>query len=406
MLKLSRKDKMNKINEILNRGVEEVYIKKELEAALKSEKKLRIYYGVDPSGVEIHLGHAICLRKLQYLQQLGHKIIFLIGDFTGMIGDPTDKSAIRQPLTREQVLTNAKTYKEQIKSFLDFSGKNPAEIRFNSEWNDNLTFRNIIELSGRFTVQQLLERDMFQQRLSNNKPIGLHEFLYPLVQGYDAVMLEADLQIGGTDQIFNMLQGRGLMKSLKNKTQMVLAVSLLEGVDGRKMSKSFGNFIAINDLPNEMYGKAMSIKDELIIRYFSLCTELAEKEIEKLQDQLDDGQNPRKIKAKLAYELVRLYHDEPAAKAAELNFDKTFVKKEIPDEIAEILILDKNWPLADLMVYTKIATSKSDAKRLIDQGGVRVDGAVIGDRAEVIRPINGTVIQAGKRKFVRLKLDR
>lgn len=397
---------MEKINEVLSRGVEEIYVKSELEKALKSEKKLRVYYGVDPSGAEIHLGHAVCLRKLQYLQELGHKIIFLIGDFTGMIGDPTDKSAVRQPLTRDEVLENAKNYKKQVSRFLKFSGKNAAEIRFNSEWNDSLSFKDLIELSANFTVQQLLERDMYQLRLSQKKPIGLHEFLYPVVQGYDAFILDADLQVGGTDQTFNMLQGRNLMRSLKNKTQMVMTIKLLEGSDGRKMSKSFNNVIAVEDIPSEMYGKAMSIKDELIIQYFELGTELSMTEIAKLQKELDLGKNPRSIKAKLAYELVKIYHNEKEAQRAETIFNQTFVKKEIPDEIEEIKVIDKNWVLAELMLFVRIVNSKSEARRLIDQGGVRVDRAVIGDREEIIRPTDGMVIQAGRRKFVRIKLDR
>ena len=397
---------MEKITEVLSRSVEEIYVKSELEKALKSEKKLRIYYGVDPSGAEIHLGHAVCLRKLQHLQELGHKIIFLIGDFTGMIGDPTDKSAVRQPLTREKVLENAKTYKKQVSRFLNFGGKNAAEIRFNSEWNDKLTFKDLIELSANFTVQQLLERDMYQLRLSQNKPISLHEFLYPVVQGYDAVILDADLQVGGTDQTFNMLQGRSLIRSLKNKTQMVMTIKLLEGSDGRKMSKSFNNIIAVDELPNEMYGKAMSIKDELIIQYFELGTELSMLEIAKLRKELDSGKNPRSIKAKLAYELVKIYHNEKEAKRAESIFDQTFVKKEIPEEIEEVQIMDKNWELAELMLFVKLVNSKSEARRLIDQGGVKVDGAVIGDREEIVRPTDGMVVQTGRRKFVRIKLDR
>lgn len=397
---------MDKVEEILTRGVEAIYIKSELEKALKSSKKLKIYYGVDPSGAEIHLGHAVCLRKLQHLQGLGHKIIFLIGDFTGMIGDPTDRSAVRQPLTREQVLENAKTYKKQVSRFLKFDGANPAEIRFNSEWNDKLSFKDLIELSSRFTVQQLLERDMFQKRLSQKKPIGLHEFLYPLIQGYDAVMLGADMQIGGTDQTFNMLQGRSLMKSMKNKTQMVMTIKLLEGSDGRKMSKSFGNVIAIDDQPNEMYGKTMSIKDGLIVEYLELGTELPMKEIKKHEKDLVSGKNPRNIKAKLAYELVKLYHGGKEAEKAAENFEKTFVKNEIPDEIDEVLVIDKNWPVADLLYFTGMVASKSEARRLIDQGGVRVDNAIIGDREAVIRPDNGMIVQVGKRKFIRVKLDK
>lgn len=397
--------------DLLTRGVEDLIVKKELEDALRSGKKLRIYYGVDPSGPVIHLGHAVHLRKLKKFQELGHKIIFLIGDFTGMIGDPTDRTAVRQPLTREEVLQNAKTYKEQVARFLDFEGKNPVEVRFNSEWNDKLSFKDVIELSSRFTVQQLLERDMFQKRMSDQKPISLHEFLYPVVQGYDAVMLEADMQLGGTDQLFNMLQGRNLMKSMHGKNQMVMTLRLLEGTDGRKMSKSFNNIVAINDVPSEMYGKLMSIKDELIIPYFELTTELAEKEIVKIRKELEKGLNPRDAKARLATEIVTLYHGARAAAMAEEDFKKRFVKKEIPDEIQEVEIkkclaeIDgvKAAKLADALVEIEFVSSKSEARRLIDQGGVKVDSAVIGDREAIIEPYTGMVIQVGKRKFARIK---
>jgi len=394
---------MKEFEELLTRGVSEVFVRAELEKALKVGKPLRIYYGVDPSGPMIHLGHAVHLRKLAELQKLGHKIIFLIGDFTGMIGDPTDRNAVRQPLTREQVLENAKTYQRQVEKFLDFGGKNPVEVRFNSEWNDVLTFKDLIELSSRFTVQQLLERDMYQKRLTEQKPIGLHEFLYPVVQGYDAVMLDADVQIGGTDQTFNMLQGRQLMRSLKDKLQMVMTLTLLEGTDGRKMSKSFNNVIAIEDAPNDMFGKVMSLKDELIVQYFTLATDLPLSEVGKIEKQLKEGLNPRDAKVQLGKEIVGLYHGEKAAEAAYAAFQQVFVKNEIPDDIAEVEVMEKNWPLAELLHQTGLVTSRSEGRRMIEQGGVRVDGAVIGDREATLRPKSGTVIQVGKRKFIKIK---
>jgi tyrosyl-tRNA synthetase len=320
-----------------------------------------------------------------------------------MIGDPTDRTAVRQPLTREQVLENAKTYKKQIEKFLELKGKNPVEIRFNSEWNDKLNFKDIIELSARFTVQQLLERDMFKKRMAEQKPISLHEFLYPVVQGYDAVMLDADMQVGGTDQTFNMLQGRQLMKSLKNKIQMVMTFKILEGTDGRKMSKSFNNVIAITDEPNDMYGKVMSVKDELILQYFELATDVPMAEVKKIAAELESGKNPRDLKARLAAEIVNLYYGEEAAKKAAENFQKTVVMKEIPEEIPEVKLEKKTMPLVDIIVAQKLAPSKSEARRLIEQGGVRVDGAVIGDRDAVIDPISGMIIQVGKRKFIKVK---
>lgn len=391
------------IKDILERGVDEVIVKSELEKALKSGKKLRIYYGVDPSGPVIHLGHAVHLRKLAKLQQLGNKIVFLIGDFTGMIGDPTDKDAMRKPLTRKEVLANAKTYKKQVSKFLKFFGKNAAEIKFNSSWNDKLKFSDVIELSGKFTVQQLLERDMFQKRISDQKPIGLHEFLYPVVQGYDAVMLDADMQIGGTDQLFNMLQGRQLLKSLKGKTHTVMTLKLLEGTDGRKMSKSFNNVIAMEDEPEEMYGKVMSIKDELIVQYYEIATELPMSEVKQVEKDLKKGTNPRDLKARLALEIVTIYHGEKAAQKAADAFQQKFVKKETPDEMVEVEYDKGVTPIADILVELKLTTSKSEARRLVEQGGVKVDGAVIGDREAVIDPYPGMVIQVGKRKFVRVK---
>lgn len=396
--------KQEKINNILIRGVEEVITKSELEKALKSDKKLRIYYGVDPSGPQIHLGHAVALNKLAKLQEMGHKIIFLIGDFTGMIGDPTDRNAVRQPLTRKEVLENAKTYKKQVAKFLDFGGKNPVEVRFNSEWNDKLSFKDVIELAGKFTVQQLLERDMFQKRISDKKPISLHEFLYPVVQGYDAVMLDADMQVGGSDQLFNMIQGRNLMKSFKNKTQMVMTFRLLEGTDGRKMSKSFNNVIAITDEPNDMFGKVMSVKDELIVQYLTLTTDLPIKEVDKYEKAMQAGRmNPRDVKAILAFEIVKRYHGEKAAKKAAIDFEQKFVKKEIPDDIPTVELPYKVDSLANILVDTNLAQSKSEARRLLEQGGVKVDGVVIGDREAVIEPVKGMIIQVGKRKFIKVK---
>jgi tyrosyl-tRNA synthetase len=402
-MKTEKQAKKEIIKDILERGVEEIITKKEFEAALNVEKSLRIYYGVDPSGAQIHLGHAVNLWKLSLLQELGHKIIFLIGDFTGMIGDPTDREAVRQPLTREEVLKNAETYKTQVARFLNFSGKNAAEIRFNSEWNDKLNFKDIIELSSRFTVQQLLERDMFKKRLAAQKPISMHEFLYPVIQGYDAFMLDADAQMGGTDQLFNMLQGRQLIRALKNKVQSVITVKLLVGTDGRKMSKSFGNVVAINDSPKEMYGKIMAIQDELIVDYYTLGTKVPLKEIAKVQTKLNSGVNPRDIKAELAYEIVSLYYSPKEARVAADGFDALFVKKEIPDDIKVVAMPGAPILVTEILAINALTSSKSEAKRLIEQGGVKVDGAVIGDIMAEICPVSGQIIQVGKRKFIKIK---
>lgn len=389
---------MDKIDEIL-RGAGEVFTKMELEGALASKKKLRIYYGVDPSGAVIHLGHAVILSKLQILQQLGHKIIFLIGDFTGMIGDPTDRSAIRQPLTRKEVLENAKTYKKQVSKFLDFTGMNAAEIRFNSEWNDKLKFKDIIELSGKFTVQQFLERDMFEKRVVEGKPIGLHEFLYPLIQGNDAVELDANMQVGGTDQTFNMLQGRYLMRALKKKQQMVLTYQLLVGTDGRKMSKSYNNDIAIGAEPNDMFGKVMSLRDDLIRQYFVLATKVPLPEVDKI---ISENLNPRDQKFILAEEITKLYHGEKKASAAKEAFISQFSKGELPQGMVEIKIKPDTYDVVELLVQNELATSKSEARRLMEQGGVKVNQQTY--KEKVLEKIDGQeiVLQAGKRKFIKL----
>jgi len=388
------------VENLLNRNVEEILIKKELESLLKEGKKLTVYYGVDPSGPVIHLGHAVVLRKLRQFQDLGHRVIFLVGDFTGMIGDPTDKGAARQPLTREQVLENAKTYKEQLEKIIEFKGKNPAEFRFNSEWNDKLNFREIIQLSHYFTVQQLLERDMFQERIKKEKPIHLHEFLYPLIQGYDAVVLEADVQVAGTDQTFNMLAGRHLNKVLKNKTNIVLSCPLLEGTDGRKMSKSFGNVIGVTDPANDMFGKMMSIKDELIVRYFELCTNRTNEEIKEIAKKLEGGENPRDLKFELAKDIVTIYHSEKAAEKAGQEFEKILKKKEKTTEMPKASF-KKGDKLVDVLVESKTVSSKSDARRLIQQNGVK-------DNDETVTDIDYTLdkgkhtVQVGKRRFIEL----
>lgn len=390
------------IKELLTRGVEEIITKNELDKALKSKKKLRIYIGVDPSGPVIHLGHAVALRKLQKFQKLGHKIIFLIGDFTGMIGDPTDRLSERQPLTRSEVLENAKTYKEQVSKILDFTGKNSAEIKFNSEWNDKLKFEDILKLSANFTVQRMQERDMFEKRLKEGRPIGLHEFLYPLIQGYDAVSLDADMQVGGTDQTFNMLAGRQLIKALKNKTQIVFIIPLLEGTDGRKMSKSYNNIIGITEPPGDMFGKIMSLKDELMIQYFTLATDVSLAEIRKIKKKLEDGKNPRDVKLKLASEIVKMYHSEKEAKFAQKEFEKVFSKREIPEDMPCFKIVKKPVKLAELLTGFKMVSSKTDARRLIEQGAVDVDGTAIFDREEELTPHKGMIIKVGKRKWAKI----
>lgn len=390
-----------KINELLTRGVEDIIRKEELEKALKSGKKLKIYLGVDPSSPTVHLGHAVVLRKLRDFQKLGHQIFFLIGDFTGQVGDPSGQDNQRQILSHKQVLENAKTYKAQIAKTLDFK-KNSPQIKYNSKWLKKLSFTDISQLASHFTVQQMLERDMFANRYKKGKPISLVEFLYPLMQGYDSVAMDVDMEVGGNDQLFNMLAGRTLMERLKNKTKIVMTFQLLEGPDGRKMSKSYGNVIGVTDQPNNMFGEVMSISDDLIIKYFTLCTDVPLEDIKGIESQLKSGANPRDVKAKLAREIVKIYHGEKAALKAEESFNTQFRDKKIPGDIAEIKIEDLKLKTDDLLVKTKLVSSKSEARRMIEQGGVKINQKKITDNHE-IKVETGMIVQIGKRKFIKIK---
>lgn len=393
---------MNKqgIQEVLIRGVERIYPSKEaLEKRLSSGKKLKIYCGYDPTAPSLHIGHAITLRKLAQFQKLGHEIIMLIGDFTGMIGDPTDKSAARKRLTRKEVLDNAKNYQKQASKILSFSGKNPAKILYNSQWSDKLTSKELIELSANFTVGQMLVRDMFQQRIKNNKPIFLHEFLYPLFQAYDSVVMDVDLEVGGNDQTFNMLCGRDLLKALKNKEKFVLTTKLLVDPTGKKMGKTEGNIVNLDEEPKEMFGKIMSWSDELISLGLELCTDLSMediKEIEKL--------NPRDAKARLAKEITAIFHSQKEADQAEKEFEKVFKNKEKPSDIPTKKLSVKKMNITELLVQIKLASSKGEARRLIEQGGVKINSKKITDWKKEIGLESGMVIQAGKRKFVKIEL--
>lgn len=395
------------IQEALSRGIEKIYpTKKELEKVLLSGKKLKIYNGMDPSGPTLHLGHSIVLRKLRQFQDLGHKIILLIGDFTGMIGDPTDKTAARKKLTREQVLENCKNYKSQASKILNFSGKNPAELKFNSEWLDNLNFRELIELASNFTVQQMLERDMFDQRMKTGKPIYLHEFLYPLMQGYDCVAMDVDMEIGGSDQTFNMLAGRTLMKALKKKDKFVLTMKLLSDPTGKKMGKSEGNMISLDDTPNDMYGKIMSWPDEMIGIGFELLTNLPMEEVNEIERQLKKpGINPRDMKMRLAFEVVKGIEGEEAAAKAELYFIDTFQKKEAPKEAKEIRLDKDSYNVIDLLTQSGLVKSRSEAKRAVEQGGIKIDGKIIKDiNLEVQIGQKSILVQKGKRHFIKIRL--
>ena len=384
--------------------IREEDLRKKLEKSAKTGKPLLIKYGADPTAPDIHLGHTVVIRKLKAFQELGHTIIFLIGDFTGMIGDPSGKSATRPMLTREEIAVNAETYKTQIFKILD---KEKTVIRYNSEWFDKFGAADFIKLASHTTVKQILERDDFEKRLREEKPIALHELLYPLVQGYDSVALNADVELGGTDQKFNLLVGRNLQREYQQEPQVVLTTPLLEGLDGvQKMSKSLGNYIGIADAPNEMFGKIMSISDDLMWRYFELLTDLSAEEILALKTKCESGEeNPRNVKVTLAKTVVKDFHSVSEANEAEEEFNRRFVKKEIPDDIEETTVASQIYKLVDLLLQTNLAASKGEARRFIEQGGVKLDGEKVSNaQAEIeLNAEKSFMIQVGKRKFLRIK---
>jgi len=396
----------DKIKQVLTRGVENIYPDKgSLEKVLESDKKIRLYCGFDPTASSLHIGHAIQIRKLAQFQELGHEVIFLIGDFTGMIGDPTDKSKTRPKLTREQLLKNSANYKEQAGKILGFSGKNPAKIMYNSEWNDKLSFVDLIELASNFTIQQILVRDMFQERMKKNQPIYFHEFLYPLTQAYDSVAMDVDLEVGGNDQTFNMLCGRDLMKAVSKKEKFVLTTKLLVDPKGEKMGKTTGNMIVLDEKPNEMFGQIMSWPDGLIIPGLELCTDVFMEEINQIDEDIkNDKLNPRDAKAKLAKEIISTYHSSKDAEKAEQEFNKVFKNKEKPEDMPVCKLKDEKYNIVDLLIQTKLSSSKNQARRLVEQGAVKIGDEKIEDGTKEIIIKNKMVIQAGKRKFVKIKI--
>ncbi len=388
-----------KIKEVLTRGVEKIYPSfEELKRAMISGKKLKLYCGYDPSSPSLHIGHMITLKKLAQFQRLGHEVIMLVGDFTGMIGDPTDKTAARKKLTREEVIENSKKYKKQAGKLLKFSGKNPAKILYNSQWSDKLSFADLIELSSNFTVQQMIVRDMFQERIKNKKPIFLHEFLYPLAQAFDSVAMGVDLEVGGRDQTFNMLCGRDLIKTLKNKEKYVLSTKLLIDSTGKKMGKTEGNMINLDISSEEMFGRIMAWPDSLIYTGFELCTDLSVNEIKNLKE---NKINPRDAKLRLAGEIVAVCHNQKLAEKAEKEFKKIFQKKRLPSKIPAIKIKETYLNILDILVKSGLCLSKAEAKRLILQKGIRINGEIKDNWRERIKIKKGLVVQAGKRRFVK-----
>ncbi len=377
--------------------IREEDLRKKLERSAKTGKPLRVKLGADPTAPDIHIGHTVVIRKLKAFQELGHTAIFLIGDFTGMIGDPSGKNATRPPLSREEILVNAETYKTQIFKLLD---PEKTEIRFNSEWMDKYSAADFVKLCSRVTVKQILERDDFEKRLREERPISLHELLYPLTQGYDSVALEADVELGGTDQKFNLMVGRNLQREYSQEPQVILTTPLLEGLDGvNKMSKSLNNYIGIDENPNEMFGKVMSITDDLMWKYYDLLTDSTPLEIEAMKN---GDENPRNLKVNLAKLIIRDFHSNEAANAAEADFIARFVKKEIPDEIEETQISAGNYNLSDLLVQTNLAPSKKEAKRLIEQGGVKLNGEKVSNVNAEIELKDEILLQVGKRKFLKV----
>ena len=390
--------------ELISRGVEEVLIGEELKKKLDSGKRLNIKAGFDPTAPDLHLGHTVLINKLRQFQTLGHQIIFLIGDFTGIIGDPSGKSATRPPLSAEEVKENAKTYQEQIFKILD---PDLTKVVFNSSWMDKMDAADLIRLASHHTVARMLERDDFDKRYKSNQPISIHEFLYPLIQGYDSVELDVDVELGGTDQKFNLLVGRQLQEVHGKSPQVVITMPILEGLDGnQKMSKSLDNYIGIDEPAKEMFGKIMSISDTLMWRYFELLSFKDLDEIEQYKKQIETGENPRDIKFKLAEEIITRFHDSKSAQDAKNDFVKRFSNNAIPDVIDEIevKVSDKGVVFANLLKEIKLVGSTSDAHRMIKQAAVKIDGERVEDGKQILQEGFSAVIQVGKRKFARVKL--
>ena len=388
----------------LSRGAEEILVEADFVENLKKWRPLRVKAGFDPTAPDLHLGHTVLINKMRQFQDAGHHILFLIGDFTGMIGDPTGKSATRPPLTAEQVKQNAETYQEQIFKILD---PEKTEIAFNSTWMNQLGTAGLIQLAAKYTVARMLERDDFSKRYKSGQSIAIHEFLYPLVQGYDSVALKADVELGGTDQKFNLLVGRELQRQYGQEQQIVMTMPLLEGLDGvNKMSKSLGNYIGITDAPNDMFGKVMSISDELMWRYFELLSFRPLSELQRFKMDVEQGANPRDLKFLLAEELIERFHSKAAATAAREDFIARFQKGALPDDMPEILLTTESvgLPIANLLKEAGLVASTSEAYRMIQQGGVKIDGNKVEDRNVLIQKGGEHVVQVGKRKFAKVSL--
>lgn len=390
-----------KIEELLTRGVEDIHVRENLEKKLRSGKQLRVKFGIDPTGEKIHLGRAATLWKVREFQDLGHKVILIVGDYTAQIGDPSDKLSKRPFLSAQQVKQSMAHYKEQIGKIIDLT---KVEWRYNSEWIAKLSPREMDELAEHFTVGQMLARRNFKERWEKKEDISIREFHYALYQGYDSVVVKADVEIGGFDQLFNVMAGRKIQEAYGQAPQDILTGKMLLGLDGRKMSTSWGNVITIVDAPADMYGKLMSMNDELIPDYALLCVRMSAKGVEKIKQELKQGVNPRDIKMKVARAVVALYHGEAAAKKAEQEFVKMFQKHETPSEVTGVRLQVSEIGIVELLVKAKLAASKSEARRVIEQGGVQMDGKVVRDpNTEIKLSKEGVLLQKGKRHFVRVR---
>lgn len=407
---------MDKIDNLLTRGVDKLYPTcEELEKILRSGKKLKLYQGFDPTGTDLHIGHMIGLRKLRQWQELGHEVIFLIGDGTGQAGDPSGKSASREKFfTQEELRKNAKDYVMQASKIVNFEGDNPVKILYNGDWLNKLSLIELLDLAGHFTVQQLIERDMFQDRLNKNEPINLREFVYPLLQGFDSVAMEVDLEIGGSDQTFNMLVGRTLLKSMKNKDKFVMTTPLLADSQGRKIGKSEGNVIGLTDKPEDLYRKIMNLGDDVVVKALEYLTDVPVDEIQKISQKMENGENPMTFKKRLAYEIVQQLNSEESAQKAQEEFENVVQHKELPTDIpvkkisstvshsTDAFLQDKS--VSGILVQLGLTSSKSEARRLVEQGGVEVDGEKMTDPYQHIELKTGMIIRAGKQKYVKIEI--
>lgn len=392
------------IDNLLTRGVEKVFPDKEIvKTRLSKGEKIKIYLGIDPTGPTLHLGHMVCLKKLRDLQKAGHKIIMLIGDFTAMIGDPTDKTSTRKKLSKDEVIKNFRQYKKQAEKYLDFTGANRAEVRYNARWLGEMTFEKVIELSSLITVDQMLKRDMFEERTKASKPIYLHEFLYPLMQGYDSVAMDVDGEVGGNDQTFNMLMGRDLQKSINNKEKIVIAMKLLTDPTGKKMGKSEGNMVTLEDEPSQIFGKVMSWPDGVINVAFEILTDVSDEEISKIKSDIANGSNPKEAKTKLAKEIIKLTHSEKDAERAEQTFIKTFSDGAMPED-APTANASKGALLVDVMIGNGLVASKSEWRRLLDGGAVgTMDGEIIKEPDYKIE--KDLDLRVGKKRFIKIRIQ-